>query len=274
MQANFFELEYNPKIDYLITKNLLYAWPKNFNEFDLRKAYKKKFNSSSRELNKLKKIRNYLRKNKLFNFNCKNYEKLVSIITNEKYEYHYKVAFPDMTFAELDKYVVYLRAFDSNKLAFACLSIMFLYLASKENIVIIPYRGTMKRLLHDETLTCETVLSILKERTRRKNQRHDSRVNDLIHKVIQDKREDFLKEFQQVKAYGIFGSFAMHKENEYSDLDMVVVSDDDCLTGLEYEIKSYWRQFFDIEMDIKIVKEDEIDQELTECMKMTLKMVN
>ena len=274
MQANFFELEYNPKIDYLITKNLLYAWPKNFNEFDLRKAYRKRFNTSSEELNKLKKIRNYLRKNKLFNFTCKNYEKLVSIITNQKFEYHYRVSFSDMTFDELDKYVDYLRSFDSNIVSFACLSVMFLYLASKKNIVIIPYRGTIKRFLSNENLNSKTILTVLKERTRIKNQRHDPRVNKLIHKVIKDKKEEFLNEFKQVKSYGIFGSFAMNKENEYSDLDMLIVCDEDYINELEYEIKSYWKQFFDIEMDVKIVKEDEIDQELTECMKMTLKMVN
>ena len=151
---------------------------------------------------------------------------------------------------------------------------MFLYLASKKNIVIIPYRGTIKRFLSNENLNSETILTVLKERTRIKNQRHDPRVNKLIHKVINDKKEEFLNEFKQVKSYGIFGSFAMNKENEYSDLDMLIVCDEDYTNELEYEIKSYWKQFFDIEMDVKIVKEDEIDQELTECMKMTLKMVN
>ena len=117
-----------------------------------------------------------------------------------------------------------------------------------------------------------TIISILRDRTARHNIKHDIRINELIRKTVKDKKQDFLDTFKSVKSYGVFGSFASHKENEYSDLDMVFISDEPTIL-LERDIYEYWRQYFDIEMDIKVVKEDELENELTDCMRMTLKMV-
>ena len=273
MKQNFFEVEYNPKIDYLITKNLLTEWPHKYNEFDLRRAFNKKFGRVEKDLKRIRKIRKYLSKKKIINFTKKDYENMIRLITNEKYEYHYKIKFSDMTLQKLDDYVSYLKALDSFKIAYSCLSLMILYVCAKNNEIIIPYRGTIKRCLNNENLNVYSIISILKERTKHNNIKHNKEENEVIRKVIKDKKEDFLNSFKKVKAYGIYGSFAMKKENEYSDLDMLVVCDEEYSYSLEHEIYTYWRQFINIEMDIKIVKEDDIDQELTECMKKTLRMV-
>ena len=97
MKANFFELEYNPKIDYLITKNLLLGWPKNHNEFDLRKVYKNKYKRLDKSLKKIKKIRDFLRKKKIISFDKEDYQKLIKIITNKSYEYHFTWNMCNMT---------------------------------------------------------------------------------------------------------------------------------------------------------------------------------
>lgn len=273
MQKTFFDLEYNPKIDYLITKNLLYSWPRNFNEFDLRHAYKKNFGGAPGELKKIRLIRNYLRKHRLVNFTQKDFEKIVEIISDEKYNYHYVVPFKVMTVRDLDKYAAYLRSIDLYKHAYACLSMMILYTCAKEDSIVIPYRNTIKRCLDDKLTNVESIVNILKERTHRKNIKHDLKENDRARRIIKEKKQEFLKAFRNVKAYGIFGSFAMKMENEYSDIDMLVISDEDYDRFLENDIASFWHRYFDIEMDIKIVKEENIEQELTECMKKTLKMV-
>ena len=79
MKANFFEFEYNPKIDYLITKNLLFNWPGNFNEFQLRKAYKKHIGHVNKKLKVLQNIRDFLSKKKIIRFTKNDYEKLIYI---------------------------------------------------------------------------------------------------------------------------------------------------------------------------------------------------
>ena len=255
MQKTFFDLEYNPKIDYLITKNMLYTWPRKFNEFDLRHAYKKNFGSAPGELKKIRLIRNYLRKHRLVNFVQKDFEKIVEIISDEKYSYHYVVPFKVMTVRDLDKYATYLRSIDSYKHAYACLSIMILYTCAKEDSIVIPYRNTIKRCLDDKSTNVESIVNILKERTHRKNIKHDLKENERARRIIKEKKQEFLKMFRCVKAYGIFGSFAMKKENEYSDIDMLVISDEDHDRFLENDIASFWHRYFDIEMDIKIVKD-------------------
>ena len=273
MKANFFELEYNPKIDYLITKNLLLGWPKNHNEFDLRKVYKNKYKRLDKSLKKIKKIRDFLRKKKIISFDKEDYQKLIKIITNKSFEYHFKVEFKEMQKENLTEYVSFLKCLDDEDIKLSALSVMILYVCAKENEIVIPYRGMVRRILNEENSDIvNTIISILRDRTARHNIKHDIRINELIRKTVKDKKQDFLDTFKSVKSYGVFGSFASHKENEYSDLDMVFISDEPTIL-LERDIYEYWRQYFDIEMDIKVVKEDELENELTDCMRMTLKMV-
>ena len=273
MRANFFELEYNPKIDYLITKNLLLSWPQNHNEFDLRKVYKNKYKRLDKSLKKIEKIRDFLRKKKIISFDKEDYQKLIKIITNKSYEYHFKVEFKEMKKENLVEYVSFLKYLDDEDIKLSALSVMILYVCAKENEIIVPYRGMIRRILNEENAdVVNTMICILRDRTARNNIKHDIRINELVRKTVKDKKQEFLDTFKQVKSYGVFGSFALHKENEYSDLDMVFISDDTSIL-LERDIYEYWRKYFDIEMDIKVVKEDELENELTDCMRMTLKMV-
>ena len=274
MQKTFFDLEYNPKIDFLITKNLLTSWPRKFNEFDLRRAFKKKFGSAPKELKPIKQIRDFLRKHRLENFKKKDFEELIGMITKQKFKYDFIIPFEEMTAEHLDRFVSYLKLIVSRETAHACLAAMVLYVCAKNKEVIVPYRGAIKRALFDEySINANMLISSLLERIKHVNTKHDVSENTLVRNTVKEKKEEFLRTFRNVKGYGIFGSFAMGKENEYSDLDMLVISDDGRNYNLENEISAFWHRYFSIDIDVKIVKEDDIDQELTECMKRTLRMV-
>ena len=274
MQKTFFDLEYNPKIDFLITKNLLTSWPRKFNEFDLRRAFKKKFGSAPKELKPIKQIRGFLRKHRLENFKKKDFEELIGMITKQKFKYDFIIPFEEMTAEYLDKYVSFLKLIVSREIAHACLATMVLYVCAKNQEIIVPYRGAIKRVLFDERpISGDLLISALKERVKHVNTKHDISENVLVRNMVKEKKDEFLRTFRNVKGYGIYGSFAMGKENEYSDLDMLVISDEGKNYNLEYEISAFWHRYFSIDIDVKIVKEDDIDQELTECMKKTLKMV-
>ena len=274
MQKTFFDLEYNPKIDFLITKNLLTSWPRKFNEFDLRRAFKKKFGSAPKELKPIKQIRDFLRKRRLESFKKKDFEELIGLITKRKFKYEFIIPFEEMTAEYLDKYVSFLKLIVSREIAHACLATMVLYVCAKNKEIVVPYRGAIKRALFDEySINANMLISSLLERIKHVNTKHDVSENTLVRNTVREKKEEFLRTFRNVKGYGIFGSFAMGKENEYSDLDMLVISDDGRNYNLENEISAFWHRYFSIDIDVKIVKEDDIDQELTECMKRTLRMV-
>lgn len=274
MQKTFFDLEYNPKVDFLITKNLLTSWPRKFNEFDLRRAFKKKIGSVPKELKLIRKIRDFLRKTRLESFKKKDFEKLVSMVTKQKFKYEFVIPFEEMTAEYLDKYVSFLKLIVSREIAHVCLATMVLYVCAKNKEIVVPYRGTIRRVLFDEhSISADQLILTLKERTRHVNTRHDISENALVRQMVKEKKEEFLRSFRNVKGYGIYGSFAMGKENEYSDLDMLIISDEGRNYNLENEICAYWHRYFSIDVDVKIVREDDIDQELTECMKKTLRMV-
>ena len=274
MQKTFFDLEYNPKVDFLITKNLLTSWPRKFNEFDLRRAFKKKIGSAPKELKPIKQVRDFLRKHRLESFKKKDFEGLIEMVTKQKFKYEFIIPFEEMTAEYLDKYVSFLKLIVSREIAHACLATMVLYVCAKNKEIIIPYRGAIRRVLFDERpISGSLLISALKERVKHVNTKHDISENALVRKIVKEKKEEFLRTFRNVKGYGVYGSFAMGKENEYSDLDMLVISDEGRNYNLENEICAYWHRYFNIDIDVKIVKEDDLDQDLTECMKKTLRMV-
>lgn len=275
MQKTFFDLEYNPKIDFLITKNLLTSWPRKFNEFDLRRAFKKKFGSAPKELKPIKQVRDFLRKHRLESFKKKDFEELIEMVTKQKFKYEFIIPFEEMTAEYLDKYVSFLKLIVSREIAHACLATMVLYVCAKNKEIVIPYRGVIRRTLFDDySIHSDIMISTLKERIKHVNTKHDVSENVLVRNTVKEKKDEFLRTFRNVKGYGIYGSFAMGKENEYSDLDMLIISDEGRNYNLENEIRAFWHRYFSIDVDVKIVREDDIDQELTECMKKTLRMVN
>ena len=242
MQKTFFDLEYNPKIDFLITKNLLTSWPRKFNEFDLRRAFKKKYGSAPKELKPIKQIRDFLRKRRLESFKKKDFEELIGLITKRKFKYEFIIPFEEMTAEYLDKYVSFLKLIVSREIAHACLATMVLYVCAKNQEIIVPYRGAIKRVLFDERpISGDLLISALKERVKHVNTKHDISENVLARNMVKEKKDEFLRTFRNVKGYGIYGSFAMGKENEYSDLDMLVISDEGKNYNLEYEISAFWQ---------------------------------
>lgn len=196
------------------------------------------------------------------------------MVTKQKFKYEFVIPFEEMTAEYLDKYVSFLKLIVSREIAHVCLATMVLYVCAKNQEIIVPYRGAIKRVLFDEyPISADLLISALKERIKHVNTKHDISENALVRNAVKEKKEEFLHAFRNVKSYGIFGSFAMGKENEYSDLDMLVISDEGRSLNLENEIAAFWHKYFSIDVDVKIVKEDDIDQELTECMKRTLRMV-
>jgi len=274
MRANFFNGEYNPKIDYLICKNLLIKNTYRFNEFELRKGYLKNYKRHDKEMSKIIRIKKYLRKHKIYNFSTKNFLKLIYKISGKKIEYHYRKKLEDMKKDDIYDYIYYLRYLDNLEINELMLKIMLMYVYSKDNEIIIPQRGYIKELLKDvyQINGLKEIIKILETNTANINKRHDMRINDLIRKIIKNKKEEFLKEFPEVKEFGIYGSFAVNKENEYSDIDMLIISDD-YNEELRELIKKYWSRYISINIDIKIVSYEEYDNELTYCMKKTLRMV-
>ena len=182
MRANFFKGEYNPKIDYLICKNLIITWPIEFNEFEIRKAYLKNYKRHNKSLGCIIKIRKYLRKHSIYKFSLKNFVELIYIISGKKIEYNYRIKFEEMKKSELYDYILYLRYLNNREISELMLKIMLIYVYSKENEIIIPQRSYIKDLLKDLNLenSIKEIIILLEERTNKLNIRHDMRVNKLV----------------------------------------------------------------------------------------------
>ena len=62
--------------------------------------------------------------------------------------------------------------------------------------------------------------------------------------------------------------------NKYSDIDLfVLICDSKDSLLIKKQVKSYWGKIINIPIDVKVVKESNINTELTKCMRKTLKII-
>lgn len=274
MKHSFFNLDYNHKIDYYIVKKLIPYFPLKCGEFELRRAYIKNKSKSNDELKLIIKIKKYLNKHKLNSFTVDNYQRLIKLITNDSFEYSYKIPFEEMNLDSLYEYISFVRCLGNDNIKYTAVAIMVLYVHAKADKIIIPYRSEINELLNNSSYEkCHLILESLVEKTLANNIKHDIRLNKEFKDYLIENRKAILQEFKEVKSYGLFGSLAMDKGNEYSNADLLVISDSKG-DSLKNELVSYFKQITPITVDVVIVTEDDIDMILNECIKNTLVMIN
>lgn len=77
---------------------------------------------------------------------------------------------------------------------------------------------------------------------------------------------DFSKECKEkfnLKGIGIYGSFSLNLDNEYSDLDILVIANDEVIDYKNFKQKlyQYWNSKTKLDLDIKIIKSFEFELE-------------
>ena len=103
--------------------------------------------------------------------------------------------------------------------------------------------------------------------------KHDILENKIAIRTLKEKVDEIGKNFQCEKI-GIYGSFATQEENEYSDLDiLIVVSSNKDKEKIKKEMALYFKKNISIPVDIKVVNLSTLDDELTLGMKKSLNII-
>lgn len=242
---------YNPKIDYLICKNIINL-DFDYDELKLRETYKKDNLSYYKEILLVK---NYFNTHSIDNFTNKDINRLYELLTDDSST----LIIENKELTNIVSDINNSKIKDKN-LYFRIYLVFYFY--NTQNKLIIPYRRLSyklyKSILEEDDYFININLNKLIKRTAKYYASHDLKDNENIIKQVYINALDFVK-LLNLKAFGIYGSFSLGKANIYSDLDLFIIAkDEEDKFKLKKEALNYWYQFIDIPIDICIVYEDEI----------------
>ena len=127
--------------------------------------------------------------------------------------------------------------------------------------------------LEENKIRINFLLNKLIKKTFKMNTPHSLEINKKVLGNILKYKDSFIK-LINCQNIGIFGSFAMGTDNEYSDLDFIVIMEEECNFKIVKKITDcFWKNIIPLEMDIKVVKKDKINEQLTPAMLETLKIL-
>ena len=259
---------YNPKIDFLVCKNLINNLPNDYDEILLRDAYKN-YKISNDYCSKIIDIKKYFLENDLISYSKNDIENLYFIITDKKIELTDDYVRYELNITNLKWSVNNIKNMvDVDKYLLIRILIVFY---SLNNMVIIPYRNHIKQLylavLYHQDELLKNSYNRLINRTKEYLIAHDNKENEKALLMLDKYKKEFVESFNALE-FGIYGSFSTKSYNEYSDLDMyVLMKNIDDKKKIKTQILKFWNDKFNIKIDLKLVTLETIDTTLTKNMK-------
>lgn len=272
--------EYSVKLNYLVCKNLLITPLVDYDELHLRHCFFNESNFLYKYEEEIVKIKKFLSRKEAFLYKSVDICNLYNIITNENVFLNIdNIISKNITIYE--KIIIIGNEIDklkiSNKILLFKICVLILTCVEK-NQIIIPHYNYIERMFY-ETINGKIIQMVkalydtLLLKTKKYNSIHSMEENRKILLAIKDNADDFIKS-NDIISFGVYGSFSTNMTNKYSDIDLfVLISDSKDSLLIKKQVKSYWRKIINIPIDVKVVKESNINTELTKCMKKTLKII-
>lgn len=269
--------DYNPRIDFLICKNLLLTLPIEYDERCLRKCFVSETNDVEKYEREIIDIKHYFVENDLSNFTTQNIYALYSLITRENTTESMEVV---LKVSNIDD-VIKLAKEVSNSLV-ADKNVLFQLLLLKmyfdsNHLLLIPYRNICKHLYYSALLGDAYMVECLFGKLLSKRDhyclKHTLAENEKAVKSLFQYSSEFIRSVGAQSLY-YYGSLAVGDCNEYSDLDILVVFQDETdITKVEVPVKDFWKSKINIPFDVLITTESAMDKRTTKDMKATMKKV-
>lgn len=261
---------YNPKIDYLIIRNLILL-PFEYDELRLRDVYKGKKEYQTHEERIITTVKAYFSNCCLKNFKVEDIFNLYYLITEER------LPQSDLDFSSLMNLFLCIKKLKikDNLTLFRIALLKFMY--DTRAVLIIPYRNLCRKLfIACDNGNFEEIVLIERKLIKRVNKYHHQHTfeyNDVVLKLISDNMKPFVEKFK-LSGFGLYGSYALGKASIYSDLDILILVDN--IEGL-YELKNqclnYWKKLIEIPIDIFITTKEALEFKVKKSIRDTVKIL-
>lgn len=268
---------YNPKLDFLICKNLLKETPRDCDELDFKDCFfgrRKPLHFHEKQIVKVKK---FFKTHNILKLSRWDIRVLYRIITGSKEKISFGIICP---INSPDDIVILANLVRSTNITdkytlFRILLVEGYCLATRK--VIVPYRWMCKRMLDSVELGDDSsALMIWKhihERTNEYFEKHDAKENVIALNQVATFKDDFLS-FVSADRLMLFGSLAIGKGNEYSDVDLIAIFPDERdLYDVKAVCRGYWEEKLSISFDIIVIHKSEFDALSHPAIKRTLKEI-
>lgn len=268
---------YNPKIDYLVCRNLIKDLPWEHDEQRLRKVYDEELIPKCKYERDLLKIKDFFREHDIAAFTKLEIEFLYFTITG------HLIIIDDMTLngvesvADIDnlvKCVENVTVCDRDVLFQIALLVNY---SLKHDTPIVPYAGVCRKLywsiIIGDDLQAQRRFRYLIYKIEKYSQKHALEQNKDAVETLYLHKDEFLQRFG-ANQIGIYGSLASGSGNEYSDLDILIIFPNDApVEAMHGEISQYWESIIDIPIDVTALVEREITTKIHPSIQQTLKLL-
>lgn len=268
---------YNPKIDFLICKNLLKGTPRDCDELNFKDCFFGKRKPERFYEKQIVKVKNFFKTHNILKLSRRDIRLLYRIVTgcNEKLSFRITcpINSPD-DIAILANLVRSANVTDKYAL-FRILLLEGYCLATRK--VIIPYRWLCKRMYDsielEDNASAFMIWKHIHNRTSKYMESHNVKENEIALDQVARYKDDFLSRMEANELF-IFGSLAIGAGNKYSDLDMIAVFPDRRdLRSLKWICHEYWKDKLNISFDIIVISETDFSKIPNPAIKHTLREI-
>lgn len=252
---------YNPKIDYLICKQLVKALPEDYDEDRIRSCYRDNSLATEPYEKDLVSIKTFFEQNDVLQFTNNIVENLYRLCTHENISFQNE-DLDIVTQKDIRTIAAFVNEIDCQRNTLFQILFLLRYLA-KNHSPIIPYTPLCNRLFYAisarEDCDAMTIFNKLQKRTGKYLKKHSIVDGESCVSLLCEFKDSFLTEIDAVKV-GYYGSYARGDVNEYSDFDILAVfSDEKSLPLCKRTALEFWRSKLPIEVDIAVINQSNFD---------------
>lgn len=264
---------YNPKIDYLICKQLVKTLPIGYDEDRMRKVYVDYSQVKEIYEKDLVDVKIFFEQNDIMQITNDMVEKLYKICAHEDLYLNDDIAMIIQN--DLSVIAEYVNKINCQRKTLFQILFLLQY-CNRRNLPIIPYIALCNNLFYaliaKENQEVESLFDKLQNRTEKYMIKHPvERGHDCI-RLLRENRDMFLAETDAIKI-GYYGSYARGGATEYSDFDILVIfSDEKCLPLCKRISTEFWRNIMPIEIDVSVINLSNYDT-VPECIQSSIKFV-
>lgn len=251
---------YNPKIDYLICKQLVKTLPERYDEDKMRICYRN--NKAEKPYEKdLINIKAFFERNDVLQCTNNTVKDLYRLCTNEN------ILFKDEDIAiavqkDIRDIAAFVNGIECNRNVLFQILFLLHYLV-KNNLPIIPYASLCGSLFYaisaGEDFDATAIYGKLQKQAEKYLTKHTIEDGENCIKLFHKYADDFLAETDAVKV-GYYGSYARGNANEYSDFDILTVfTDEKVLPLCKIKALEFWRAKLPIKVDVAVINQSNFD---------------
>ncbi len=248
------KINYNPKIDYLICKQLLHNLPKDYDDVLLKEIFREEKVPKNEYQYKLLEIKKFFEKKPIDLFTQDTVRNLFSLLSGKKSPKQTGMLGDIRTFMDVKKLgnFVY-KNLDQSRSELFQIQLLKGY-CQTTSMPLVPYKylceELFKSIVAGRSNLAEHFWNKLLFKTKKISHKHSIQDNVTAIELVIRNKQDFLHSVNGQELY-IFGSLAMNKGTEYSDVDLLVVFKDNKYFSDAWTVcTNYWTTKLQIPFDI------------------------